>query len=93
MRRPCLRCGALSANTRCVACTRRYRQARYEHPAYRALPRPTGPCMLRISPKCTGIATARDHLDGDATNHIRANIAGSCIFCNSMKGGRRIDDL
>lgn len=91
IRKPCLAlCGAFArpGGSRCYSCERRWRRERYESPEYRRLSKPSGRCSLQLSPKCTGIATSRDHVDGDATNHDPSNIVGACVFCNSAKGGR-----
>lgn len=95
MRRPCLEIGcsgwAVAAGSRCRGCQRKRRRATYDHPDYRALPRPTGSCQLRISKNCSGRAESWDHKDGNPFNHARSNLAGACLSCNSSKQDRAID--
>ena len=93
MPKPCLTpmCGnlAMVRKSRCRECERSYRAVRYNHPAYKALPRPTGMCELRL-PGCTGMATTLDHIDGNAKNHNPSNIQNACLHCNSKKQNKKL---
>lgn len=88
---PCLGCGRLTNGTRCPRCKAKRRKATYDHPQYRALGRPSGPCQLRL-PGCTGRAESWDHIIpvSKGGGHERSNVRPSCIHCNSTKGNRAV---
>ncbi|MFN6550671.1 HNH endonuclease [Mycolicibacterium septicum] len=84
---PCLdRCGqyALPGKSRCRACERKRRRNGYDHPAYRALGRPSGRCRLQI--RCAGApAESWHHVVPLAKGggHQPSNCIPACISCNS----------
>jgi 5-methylcytosine-specific restriction endonuclease McrA len=90
MKRPCIeRCGRYTETTRCIPCERARRKRAYDNPAYRSLPKPTGPCQLRL-PGCTGVSTTLDHivpLSRGGTNQP-SNVRGACAHCNYSRGNR-----
>lgn len=75
--------------SRCRPCEATRRATGYNSPEYRALPKPTGPCELRLR-VCTGRATSWHHLIPLARggNHKRDNVIPACIACNSSKRDR-----
>jgi hypothetical protein len=93
-KRPCLtltcRNMAMPRGSRCEGCHRQHRAERYQHPAYRALPSPRGfRCALRLSIRCRRSADTWHHLNGDATDHRRSNLAPACLPCNAKEGRQR----
>jgi fatty-acyl-CoA synthase len=93
MLKPCLTrsCPHLArpGMSRCRRCEATRRAEGYNHPSYRALPKATGPCRLRLR-VCTGTATSWHHVTPLARGggHARANLVPACGNCNSSKRDR-----
>lgn len=92
-RKPCLEPGcrafAKPGRPRCINHDKQWRGARWEHPDFKRWGKPSGPCRLRMSPNCNGIADTWHHIDGDSTNHHITNRMGACRSCNSAERGTR----